>query len=62
MNNHRCFGVKSLVVYRKSISPILVNEKFISWFKCYNCDYSLKNNIKDPYFFNFSKSQIFAVE
>lgn len=57
-----CCGVKSLVVYRKSIDIPWTEDKFISWFKCYNCDYSLKNNVGDPNFFNLSDKPIFATE
>jgi hypothetical protein len=57
-----CCGVKSLVVYRKSIDIHWTEDNFISWFKCYNCDYSLKNNVGDPNFFNLSERPIFATE
>ena len=57
-----CCGVKSLVVYRKPIDNPWTEDKFISWFKCYNCDYSLKNNVGDPCFFNLSDTPIFATE
>jgi hypothetical protein len=55
-----CCGIKSLIVYRKPIDIPWTDEKFISWFKCYNCDYSLKNNVGDPNFFNLSDTPIFA--
>ena len=57
-----CCGIKSLVVYRKPIDIPWTDDKFISWFKCFNCDYSLKNNIGDPSFFNLSDKPIFASE
>jgi len=57
-----CCGVKSLVVYRKSIDIVWSEDKFISWFRCYNCDYSLKNNVGDPNFFGLSEKPIFAIE
>lgn len=57
-----CCGVKSMVVYRKPIDIPWTEDKFISWFKCYNCDYSLKNNVGDPNFFNLSDKLIFATE
>ena len=55
-----CCGVKSLVVYRKPIDIPWTDEKFISWFRCFNCDYSLKNNVGDPSFFKLSEKPIFA--
>lgn len=57
-----CCGVHSLVVYRQPNSVNWIGEPFISWLKCYNCDYSLKNNIGDPFHFQLSKSLIFATE
>ncbi len=57
-----CCGAKSMVVYRKSIDIPWADRKFISWFKCYNCDYSLKDNVGDPNFFNLSDKLIFATE
>lgn len=57
-----CCGVRSLVVYRKPIDIPGTEGMFISWFKCYNCDYSLKNNVGDPHFFNLSNEPIFATK
>lgn len=57
-----CCGVKSLVVYRKPIDIPYEESNFISWFKCYNCDYSLRNNVGDPHFFNLSDKPIFATK
>lgn len=57
-----CCGVKSMVVYRKPIDIPCIDDKFISWFKCFNCDYSLKNNVGDPNLFNLSDKPIFATE
>jgi hypothetical protein len=58
-----CCGLKTMVVYRKSIEDIFSNKPtFISWFKCYNCDYSLKNNVCDPIFIGFTDEPIFATE
>ncbi len=58
-----CCGLKSLVVYRKEYDDIFTKKRdFISWFKCYSCDYSLKNNVGDPNFFNLSDKPIFAIE
>lgn len=57
-----CCGAKSMVVYRKPIAIPWTEDKFISWFKCYNCDYSLKDNVGDPNFFNLSDKLIFATD
>jgi len=62
LRNCLCCGVKSLVVYRKPINIPWTEDKFISWFKCYCCDYTLKNNVGDPNFFNLSDKPIFATE
>lgn len=48
-----CCGNKTLVVYRKTVDPL------VAWFKCYACDYSIKDNVGDPYSFGISASNIF---
>jgi hypothetical protein len=56
-----CCGIKSLVVYRKEFKDLFTDGMdFISWFKCYACDYSLKNNTGDPYYLGLSKEKLFA--
>jgi hypothetical protein len=57
-----CCGIKSLVVYRQPNDAPWVQDKFISWLRCYNCDYSLKNNVGDPNYFNLTKEPIFATK
>ena len=54
-----CCGYKTLVVYRKDIDIFYTDDKFISWFTCYACNYSLKNNIGDPHYFGLSGQPIF---
>jgi hypothetical protein len=58
-----CCGFDTLVVYRKEYDDIFTNKKeFISWFNCFTCTYSLKNNIGDPEYFGYSKEKLFATE
>jgi len=58
-----CCGFETLVVYRKEIDNIITQKKdFISWFSCFTCTYSLKNNIGDPRYFGFSEESLFATE
>ncbi len=61
LNKCICCGVKSLVVYRKEFDNIIERKRdFISWFHCYNCDYSLKNNVGDPHYFGLAEEPLFA--
>lgn len=55
-----CCGYATLVVYRKDTIPGFSEENFISWFNCFTCSYSLKNNVQDPYHFGFCKERLFA--
>ncbi len=58
-----CCGYDTLVVYRKEIDEVITQKKgFISWFNCYTCTYSLKNNIGDPNYFGYSEELLFATE
>jgi hypothetical protein len=58
-----CCGFETLVVYRKEYDDIFTKKKnFISWFNCFTCTYSLKNNIGDPEYFGYSKEKLFATE
>ena len=55
-----CCGNDSLVVYRNYIRDIpWASEDYSYWFKCYNCDYMLKRNVEDPYYFGLSEAPIF---
>ena len=54
-----CCGVESLVIYKKSLDDVETKGAFISWFKCYNCDYSLNNNVGDPNLFGLSPITLF---
>ena len=61
INNCICCGARALVVYRKSLEIFFDGDRgFMSWFKCYNCDYSLKDNVGDPSLFGLSSKQLFA--
>jgi hypothetical protein len=63
LNQCICCGAKSLVVYKRHLEPFWSDDStFISWFKCFNCDYSLKNNVGDPHFFDIAKEPLFASE
>lgn len=56
-----CCGFETLVVYRQEYYDIFKDSKaFISWFNCFTCSYSLKNNIGDPEYFGYSKEKLFA--
>src|SRR3989339_789839 len=58
-----CCGFDTLVVYKKEYDDILTLKKdFISWFNCYTCTYSLKNNLGDPSYFGICKEPIFATK
>jgi len=55
-----CCGFDTLVVYR--LGDSIDKKEFISWFECFTCTYSVKNNIGDPELFGFSKEKLFATE
>lgn len=60
LQNCICCGQKTLIVYRKPIDHPWTKRKFLSWFKCFNCDYSLKDNVLDPKLFGLSETPVFA--
>lgn len=56
-----CCGIESLVVYRKEFDDFFsTNKLFISWFHCFTCTYSLKDNLGDPNDFGYSNEKIFG--
>jgi len=57
-----CCGKNTLVTYKVDIDFPWIEVKYVSWFKCYFCDYSLKNNVRDPQYFGLSEKPLFAVE
>jgi hypothetical protein len=58
-----CCGCETLVIYRKEIYDIFHKRRdFISWFNCFTCSYSLKNNLFDPHYFGYSQEPLFAKE
>ena len=62
-NRCPCCGFDTLVVYRREFDGILTKKKeIISWFDCFTCTYSLRNNIGDPEYFGYSKVKLFATE
>lgn len=65
LKNCPCCGFNTLVIYRGEYQDVFTTEyktSFISWFVCYACGYSLKNNLGDPYYFKLSKAKIFPEE
>jgi len=55
-----CCGVKSQVVYRKSIKDIFDTGKdFVSWSICYTCFFSLNDDNGDPYYSGLIPGPIF---
>lgn len=63
-----CCGLNSLVVYQRKMKHPFSKEVFqdefvtIEWFKCYNCEYALKNNITDAHYFGISDTQYFTYD
>lgn len=58
-----CCGFDTLVVYRSEFDDIFTKKKdFISWFNCFTCSYSLKNNLGDPEYFGYSSEKLFATQ
>lgn len=57
-----CCGEVTMVSYRKEIeSPFKENKyEVIRWIRCYNCSYSLRNNIGEPKNFGLTDEYIFA--
>jgi hypothetical protein len=56
-----CCGANTLVVYRKEFDNTFEQKMdFISWFRCYNCDYSLKNNMGEPSLFGLTNVNLFT--
>lgn len=56
-----CCGISSLVVYEKKIeSPWRRETLLLQWCECMNCNYTMRNDIGDPFDFGISKSKIFA--
>lgn len=65
LKNCPCCGFNTLIIYKDEYQNAFTKEfkmEFISWFKCFACDYSLKNNLGDPYYFEISKEKIFPEE
>ncbi|MBU3660698.1 MAG: hypothetical protein FGM14_12540 [Flavobacteriales bacterium] len=55
-----CCNAESLVVYKRKIDDFFqIGTDFISWFRCFNCDYSLNMNMFDPFEFGLSEEPIF---
>jgi len=60
INTCNCCGMDSLIVYRNDVSHISwVDSDYSYWFKCFNCDYTLKDNVADPFVFGLSKTALF---
>ncbi|MFL9483438.1 hypothetical protein ACI6Q2_11725 [Chitinophagaceae bacterium LWZ2-11] len=56
-----CCGANALVVYKKELPNIIDNNLEVhKWLKCYNCDYSLRDNVGDPHYFNLSHKPLFS--
>lgn len=56
-----CCGIESLVVYKASKTNIVTNAfEEEKWFICFNCGYSMDDNIGDPSRFGFSESPYFS--
>lgn len=58
-----CCGEDSMVLYLISMpNPFAkIGNIEISWVKCYTCDYHLRHNVGDPYFFGLSKERLFPI-
>ncbi|UTW66901.1 hypothetical protein KFE94_01945 [bacterium SCSIO 12643] len=61
IKNCPCCGENSLVLYNEKIDDIFNQgqKKNIQWIKCYTCDYHLRDNADDPFFFNLYPETIF---
>ncbi len=57
-----CCNIEALVVYKikKDFDSGNGND-FTSWFRCFNCDYSLNMNMFDPFDFDLASERIFPI-
>lgn len=57
-----CCGEMTLVIYKLITDDIFhPGQPFIiSWIKCYLCDYHLRHNTGDPYFFGLTNEKLFS--
>lgn len=53
-----CCGINSLVVYKREFKTKIFGDG-IRWFKCYHCDYSMKDTMLEPKLFGLTDVSIF---
>jgi len=60
LNKCNCCKAKSQVVYRKHFKDFFTQQQdFVSWLRCFNCDYSINERIGDPYSFGLADHLVF---
>jgi hypothetical protein len=60
IGNCLCCGTKALVVYKQVFYDIFIKgNRTFWWLKCYNCDYTIGDEVADPFLFGFSKERLF---
>lgn len=61
IKNCICCGQDSMVLYRVTVEDIFnAGSKLnIDWVKCYTCDYHMRFNAQDPYFFKLTSKKLF---
>lgn len=57
-----CCGVNSLITYKKDYKDIFTGkDNFVCWTNCYTCNYNIKDNLADPFYFGLTKKHLFPI-